>query len=83
MNFFAVSDRVLRLSMLTLVHRAMPQEASAPSAFSHSCTEAARATLRTHHDCLVIIEKNGDQDFLPTYVHWYVVPGYHRGISID
>lgn len=71
MDFFATSDHILRLSMLTLVFRAAPQPAGAPKTFSPSCIDAARATLHRHQDCLEIIER-GSEDLLPTYVHWYV-----------
>lgn len=71
MDFFATSDDILRLSLLTLVLRAAPQTAGAPTTFSPSCTEAARASLHRHQDCMAIIEKSSG-DFLPTYVHWYV-----------
>lgn len=71
MDFFAASDDTLRLSLLTLVHRAAPQPAGAPTTFSPSCAEAARATLHRHQDCLAIINRSSE-DFLPSYVHWYV-----------
>lgn len=73
MEFFATSDDILRLSLLTLVLRAVPKPAGAPTTFSPSCIEAARATLHRHQDCLAIIERS-TEDFLPTYVHWYVTP---------
>lgn len=71
MDFFATSDEILRLSLLTLVHRAAPQQAGAPATFSPACIEAARATLDRHQDCLEIIQRSSE-DLLPTYVHWYV-----------
>ncbi|OHW96910.1 fungal specific transcription factor domain-containing protein [Colletotrichum incanum] len=69
MDFFAASDETLRLSLLSLVHRAAPQPAGAPTTFSHSCAEAARAALHRHQDCLAIIARSSE-DFLPSYVHW-------------
>ncbi|GJC86416.1 putative transcriptional regulatory protein C11D3.07c [Colletotrichum liriopes] len=69
MDFFAASDDTLRLSLLTLVHRAAPQPADATTTFSHSCAEAARAALHRHQDCLAIIDRSSE-DFLPSYVHW-------------
>ncbi|KAK7699663.1 hypothetical protein SLS64_011436 [Diaporthe eres] len=69
MDFFATSDDILRLSLLTLVLRAAPQAAGASTTFSPGCTEAARAALHRHQDCMAIIEKSS-VDFLPTYVHW-------------
>ncbi|WYZ33787.1 hypothetical protein EsH8_I_000063 [Colletotrichum jinshuiense] len=69
MDFFAASDETLRLSLLTLVHRGAPQPAGALTTFSHSCTEAARAALHRHQDCLAIIDRS-NEDFLPSYIHW-------------
>lgn len=77
-DFFATSDEILRLSLLTLVHRAAPQQAGAPTTFSPSCIEAARATLDRHQDCLEIIQRSSE-DLLPTYVHWYVTRQPHQG----
>ncbi|KNG83521.1 putative fungal specific transcription factor [Aspergillus nomiae NRRL 13137] len=70
-NFFAVSDDVLRLSLLTLVHRATPPTQQQPSstAFSSNCIKAAQATLQRHHDCMEVIHKNQDVYF-PMYIHW-------------
>lgn len=79
MDFFATSDEILRLSLLTLVLRAAPQPAGASTTFSPSCTEAARATLHRHQDCMAIIERSSE-DLLPTHVHWYVTPA--RPISV-
>lgn len=74
MDFFATSDDILRLSLLTLVLRAAPPAVGAPTTFVASCTEAARATLHRHQDCLAIIGRSSE-DLLPTYLHWYVTPG--------
>jgi hypothetical protein len=71
MDFFATSDEILRLSLLTLVHRANLQPAGSLTTFSPACIEAARATLLRHQDCLAIIQRS-KEDFLPLYVHWYV-----------
>ncbi|KAI0882423.1 uncharacterized protein GGS22DRAFT_43903 [Annulohypoxylon maeteangense] len=68
-NFFATSDDILRLSLLTLVYRAAPQQAGALTTFSPNCVAAARATLDRHQDCQAIMERSS-KDFLPTYVHW-------------
>lgn len=77
MDFFATSDEILRLSLLTLVHRAILQPPGSGTTFSPSCIEAARATLHRHQECLAIIEKSRD-DLLPQYVHWYALPGWSR-----
>lgn len=75
MEFFATSDEILRHSLLTLVLRAAPQPAGAPTTFSPGCIEAARATLHRHQDCLAIIDRSSE-DLLSKYVHWYVTPGW-------
>lgn len=78
-EFSAISDDILRLSLLTLVHRAAPKQPGTPTTFSGSCTDAARATLRKHQDCMAIIERSSEY-LLPIYVHWYVV--FQRSLSI-
>ncbi|KAL2754889.1 hypothetical protein ACRALDRAFT_2107864, partial [Sodiomyces alcalophilus JCM 7366] len=69
MEFFHVSDNVFYLSLLTLVYRAAPRPASAPTTFSDECIKAARATLAKHQDCMEVLEKS-NSIFFPTYVHW-------------
>ncbi|PLB50051.1 hypothetical protein P170DRAFT_445447 [Aspergillus steynii IBT 23096] len=68
-NFFAVSDDVLRLSLLTLVYRAAPPSKESSTSFSSNCIKTAQATLQRHHDCLDVMRKNHDIYF-PKYVHW-------------
>ncbi|CAG8947963.1 unnamed protein product [Penicillium salamii] len=69
MNFFAFSDDVLRLSLLTLVYRAAPPTKDTSTAFSSNCIEAAEATLQRHHDCISVIRENGSIYFTK-YIHW-------------
>ncbi|EEY18412.1 fungal specific transcription factor domain-containing protein [Verticillium alfalfae VaMs.102] len=69
MDFYATSDDILRLSLLTHVHRAAPRASSSSTTFSSDCLEAARMTLKRHHDCMEIIHRTGGKYF-QTYIHW-------------
>ncbi|KAJ8112616.1 hypothetical protein OPT61_g5060 [Boeremia exigua] len=69
MEFYATSDAVLRLSLLTHVCRAAPRADDSPTTFDPYCVEVARATMEKHHDCMAIIRKRNNVYF-STYVHW-------------
>ncbi|GKT59840.1 fungal specific transcription factor domain-containing protein [Colletotrichum tofieldiae] len=69
MDFYATSDDILRLSLLTHVHRAAPRAASCPTTFSPECIQVARLTLEKHHDCMEIIHRTNDVYF-SIYIHW-------------
>ncbi|THY26309.1 fungal-specific transcription factor domain-containing protein [Aureobasidium pullulans] len=69
MDFYAVSDEVLRLSLLTHVYRAAPRDTQSSTTFSSTCIQVARATLDRHHDCIAIIQKANDIWF-SIYVKW-------------
>ncbi|KAK6213104.1 fungal specific transcription factor domain-containing protein [Colletotrichum tabaci] len=69
MDFYATSDDILRLSLLTHVHRAAPRPASCPTTFSPECIQVARATLERHHDCMEIIRRTNGIYF-SVYIHW-------------
>ncbi|KAF4284410.1 hypothetical protein KXW98_006687 [Aspergillus fumigatus] len=68
-NFFALSDDDLRLSLLTLVYRAAPPTKGSSTTFSLSCIKAAETALRRHHDVIDVIRKNGSIYFAK-YIHW-------------
>jgi hypothetical protein len=70
-TFFNISDHVLRLSLLTLVHRALPNPSGSPTTFSSECIRAARATLDLHQDCMAVVEKS-NLGLFSTYMHWFV-----------
>lgn len=72
MDFYATSDAVLRLSLLTHVYRAAPRELQSSTTFSHDCVEVARATIAKHHECMAIIQRN-DNLLFHTYIHWLVL----------
>ncbi|KAI9930802.1 hypothetical protein MW887_011560 [Aspergillus wentii] len=69
MDFFAVSDDILRLSLLTLVYRAAPPTKESSTSFSSNCIKAAQATLQRHHDCMHVIHRN-HPIYFSKYIHW-------------
>ncbi|KAL4816217.1 hypothetical protein BDW67DRAFT_55560 [Aspergillus spinulosporus] len=69
MDFYAISDDILRLSLLTHVYRAAPRVAHASTMFSSDCIKVARATLDRHHDLMAVIHKTNDIYFA-IYIHW-------------
>ncbi|CAF3543745.1 unnamed protein product [Fusarium graminearum] len=68
-NFFYVSDNVLRLSLLTLVHRAAPRLPGSATTFNSDCIAAARTTLQKHEECIALIQRSATP-YLATYMHW-------------
>ncbi|KAK4184954.1 putative transcriptional regulatory protein [Podospora australis] len=71
-EFCILSDSVLRLSILTLIHRAVPNPAGSPTTFSVECIQAARQTLARHQDCMAIVERSNCGLF-STYMHWTIL----------
>lgn len=69
MEFYATSDAVLRLSLLTHVCRAAPRVDDSRTTFDPHCVEVARATIEKHHECMAIIRTRNSLYF-SIYVHW-------------
>jgi hypothetical protein len=69
MEFFVISDEVLRMSMLTLIYRASPKDIGSATTFSPDCINAARGTLEKHQECIVVMTKTNGQYF-STYINW-------------
>ncbi|KAL4995082.1 hypothetical protein BDV10DRAFT_175583 [Aspergillus recurvatus] len=70
------SDRVIGLSMLTLVYRSIAPEkpSTSASAFCQECIDAARETLAEHDRCVAaIIKARGKTVFLETYINWSII----------
>ncbi|KAE8137517.1 hypothetical protein BDV38DRAFT_246946 [Aspergillus pseudotamarii] len=67
------SDRVIGLSMLTLIYRSIPPEEPSTSAFCQECIDAARETLHEHDQCVAVITKaRGKTVFLEAYLNWTI-----------
>ncbi|KAF6831151.1 fungal specific transcription factor domain-containing protein [Colletotrichum musicola] len=69
LDFYATSDETLRLSLLTMAHRAERRPLYAATTFNADCVGAARATLERHRDCVDIMRRSTD-NYLPTYFQW-------------
>lgn len=68
-EYMALSDDVLRLSLLTLVYRASPTSPGSPSVFIPDCLEAARAALQRHQD-FVNTFADVSSNYFTSYIHW-------------
>lgn len=67
------SDRVIGLSMLTLIYRSITPETPSSSAFCQECIHAARNTLQEHDRCVSMITKaGGKMVYLEAYINWFV-----------
>ncbi|KGO44534.1 Transcription factor, fungi [Penicillium expansum] len=72
-EFIAASDEVLRLSMLTLIYRAMPPGSSSRTTFGPECITSARCALESHQ---TIVRAFGMQEsplLLSAYVNWTIL----------
>ncbi|KAJ0415257.1 hypothetical protein BJY00DRAFT_327169 [Aspergillus carlsbadensis] len=67
-----LSDEVLRLSMSTLIHRAMPLQGCSSSTFADDCILSARAALRSHQ---AFIQEFGlaDAVVLTSHIVWSIL----------
>lgn len=71
------SDRVIGLSMLTLIYRSIAPEKQSSSAFCPECIDAARNTLREHDRCVSLITKaGGKMVYLEAYINWFVLEAH-------
>ncbi|KAL5336639.1 fungal-specific transcription factor domain-containing protein [Aspergillus crustosus] len=67
------SDRVIGLSMLTLIYRSIPPEPPSASEFCRECIDAARETLKEHDRGVAAIAKaQGRTVFLEAYINWTI-----------
>ncbi|CAG8341143.1 unnamed protein product [Penicillium salamii] len=71
-EFASASDDVMRLSILTLIYRAMPQGPTSRTTFGLECITSARCALESHQ---AVVRAFGMQEsplLLSSYVNWYV-----------
>ncbi|KAM7205739.1 fungal-specific transcription factor domain containing protein [Naviculisporaceae sp. PSN 640] len=71
-EFIVESDAVLRLSLLTLVYRAVPHPPGSRTTFRPECIEAARATLERHQRCMAVVT-NSHLSLFSIYMHWTIL----------
>lgn len=69
-NFLCLkSDEVSRLSILTLIYRAIPPQGDSPSTFVSDCIKTARKALETHQACMTSM-KESPETLKCSYMHW-------------
>ncbi|KAL4904979.1 hypothetical protein BDW74DRAFT_178546 [Aspergillus multicolor] len=68
----AMSDEVLRLSMLTLIYRAMPAPTGSSSTFSEECLSTARAALNRHQSFILAFGAS-DTFLLSGHINWSIL----------
>ena len=67
------ADRVIGLSMLTLICRGMETQTPQVSTFSRECVAAARDAVREHNQCVDLINNDPRKTvLLETYINWSV-----------
>ncbi|KAL4935117.1 hypothetical protein BDV06DRAFT_135914 [Aspergillus oleicola] len=67
------SDRILGLSMLTLIYRSIPPQQPSTSAFCQKCIDAARATLQEQDRCVATITRAQERTvLLEAYINWTI-----------
>ncbi|GAB1202337.1 hypothetical protein APSETT445_000949 [Aspergillus pseudonomiae] len=57
-EIYLMSDEVCRLSVLTLIYRAIPAAEDSRSTFIDECIETARVTLELHQSCMTMMEED-------------------------
>ncbi|PLB51963.1 fungal-specific transcription factor domain protein [Aspergillus steynii IBT 23096] len=66
------SDEVCRLSVLTLIYRAIPPPPDSPSTFIDECIETARTALERHQTCTAMF-REVDEYLMRSYLHWTIL----------
>ncbi|KAE8348322.1 hypothetical protein BDV28DRAFT_143800 [Aspergillus coremiiformis] len=68
------SDEVCRLSLLTMIYRAIPVTVGTPGIFIDECIETARVTLERHQSCMTMLEEgNRSNEIKCSYLHWTIL----------
>ncbi|CAI7608092.1 unnamed protein product [Penicillium crustosum] len=69
-HLISASDEVLRLSMLTLIYRAMPPEPNSGTTFGLDCITSARCALESHQAFIRGFGKQASSLLLSEYISW-------------
>ncbi|KZN93508.1 putative transcriptional regulatory protein [Penicillium chrysogenum] len=72
-QFIAASDEVLRLSILTLIYRAMPPDPGSRTTFGPECITSARCALEAHKAIVRGFEMHESSLLLSGYVNWTIL----------
>ncbi|KAH8434509.1 putative C6 transcription factor [Aspergillus melleus] len=71
-ELYVRSDEVCRLSVLTLIYRAIPPPPDSPSTFIKECIETARIALESHQTCMAMFSEV-DEYLMRSYLHWTIL----------
>ncbi|KAI1360616.1 hypothetical protein F5Y08DRAFT_316942 [Xylaria arbuscula] len=66
-----LADGVMRQSMITIIHRAVPAQPGSGKAFTDECINSARVTLESHEACVATIID--DPLYLNIYFQWTIL----------
>ncbi|KGO36053.1 Transcription factor, fungi [Penicillium expansum] len=72
-HVISASDEVIRLSMLTLIYRAMPPDPNSGTTFSLECITSARCALESHQAFIRGFGLQASSLLLSTYVNWTIL----------
>jgi hypothetical protein len=70
---FVCTGKVMYLSLICLVYRAIPPEANSGTIFGKECISSAHKALETHRQWMSLVTEL-DDDFLESYVNMHVHP---------
>lgn len=70
---FVCTSKVMYLSLICLVYRAIPPEANQGTMFGKECISSAHKALETHRQWMSLVTEL-DDDFLESYVNMHVHP---------
>ncbi|KAF4945910.1 hypothetical protein FSARC_14318 [Fusarium sarcochroum] len=65
---FVCTGKVIHLSLLCLIYRAIPAEPNQGTIFGHECINSARRALEAHKECMSVVTRL-EEDFLESYVN--------------
>ncbi|PYH69233.1 putative C6 transcription factor [Aspergillus vadensis CBS 113365] len=70
-QIFFKADKVARLSVQTLIYRAIPPQGT-QGTFIHECIQTARSALEVHQDCMAEV-KEMTEHIKAAYFHWTIL----------
>ncbi|KAE8154259.1 fungal-specific transcription factor domain protein [Aspergillus avenaceus] len=73
-HIYMKSDEVCRLSVLTLIYRAIPAPEGSQSTFIEECIVTARDALESHQSCMMTLQQGyKNKDLICSYLHWTIL----------
>ncbi|KAF9888537.1 hypothetical protein FE257_008644 [Aspergillus nanangensis] len=72
LQFIFASDEIMRLSMVTLVHRVVPVQPDSITTFNKDCVSSARAALECHRDFVTGLAAR-NLPLVSAYITWTIL----------